>query len=197
MRIAIDHTTLYRYSEPTRSVIQLLKVTPRSFVGQTVLDWRVDVDCDARLREARDGYGNVVHMLYVDRPVQRLCINVTGRVLTEDQAGRVRGLDYQLPPPVFVRATPLTRPGPAIQALADELSAHAWVEAFVDDLGWIAFDPANGICADDAYVRVACGLDYRDAAPVAGARAGGGSEELTVEVEVRETRRQSQAQGQN
>ena len=57
-------------------------------------------------------------------------------------------------------------------------AAHAWAEAWVGDLGWVAFDPANGICADDAYVRVACGLDYRDAAPVAGARSGGGAERI-------------------
>ena len=74
---------------------------------------------------------------------------------------------------------------------------HAWAEAWVEDLGWVAFDPVNGISTDDAYVRVACGLDYRDAAPVAGARSGGGGEELTVEVEVSETRRQAQIQSQS
>ena len=50
------------------------------------------------------------------------------------------------------------------------------------DLGWVAFDPTNGICADDAYVRVACGLDYRDAAPVAGARRVAAPSNSTVEV---------------
>src|SRR3546814_2710912 len=45
-------------------------------------------------------------------------------------------------------------------------AAHAWAEAHVPGLGWVAFDPANGICADEHYVRVAAGLDYRDAAPV-------------------------------
>jgi transglutaminase-like putative cysteine protease len=73
-------------------------------------------------------------------------------------------------------------------------ASHAWAEAWVGDLGWVAFDPANGISADDAYVRVACGLDYRDAAPVAGARSGGGAEELTVEVAVNETQQQAQSQ---
>jgi transglutaminase-like putative cysteine protease len=38
------------------------------------------------------------------------------------------------------------------------------------DLGWIAFDPTNGICATDAHVRVAVGLDYLGAAPVRGTR---------------------------
>ena len=68
MRLHIDHSTVYQYAEPTRRVIQLLRLTPSSFVGQSVMDWRVDVDCDARLREGRDGFGNVTHMLYVDQP---------------------------------------------------------------------------------------------------------------------------------
>ena len=39
----------------------------------------------------------------------------------------------------------------------------------VEDLGWVGFDPANGICATERYVRVATGLDYLGAAPVRGA----------------------------
>src|SRR6185295_13476069 len=76
-------------------------------------------------------------------------------------------------------------------------AAHAWAEAWVGDLGWVAFDPTNGISPDDAYVRVACGLDYRDAAPVAGARSGGGAEDLKVEVSVSEMQQQAQHQSQS
>ena len=47
-------------------------------------------------------------------------------------------------------------------------AGHAWAEAFVPELGWVGFDPANGICATDAHVRVAVGLDYLGAAPVRG-----------------------------
>ncbi|HLZ78067.1 MAG TPA: hypothetical protein VKQ09_01905 [Sphingomonas sp.] len=49
---------------------------------------------------------------------------------------------------------------------------------------WIGLDAGNGISPDEAYVRVAVGLDYRDAAPVAGARVGGGAETMQVEVSV-------------
>ncbi len=63
-------------------------------------------------------------------------------------------------------------------------AAHAWAEAFVPDLGWVAFDAANGICATDAHIRVAVGLDYLGAAPTRGARYGGGDEELDVTVRV-------------
>jgi transglutaminase-like putative cysteine protease len=277
MRLTVHHTTTYRYSEPARKVIQLLRVTPSSFLGQGVLDWRIDVDCDAKLREGRDGYGNVTHMLYVDEPTPLLSITVAGRVLTEDKHGIVQGLPYDLPAGVFLRPTPLTSAGPAIDEIARMLrkgkgdtlerlhrlagwlhqniffdtsatevettaeqacaaghgvcqdfthmfiaacraaamparyvsghlfrrdgnhfqeAAHAWAEAWVEHLGWVAFDAVNGISTDDAYIRVACGLDYRDAAPIAGARAGGGEEELAVEVRVSETAAQGQAQTQ-
>jgi transglutaminase-like putative cysteine protease len=63
-------------------------------------------------------------------------------------------------------------------------AGHAWAEAFVQDLGWIGFDPANGICTTDAHARVAIGLDYLGAAPVRGTRYGGGMETLTVSVKV-------------
>ena len=69
MQLTVHYATTYTYAEPARRVIQLLRVTPSSFAGQSVLDWRIDVDRDARLREGRDGYGNVTHMLYVDSPI--------------------------------------------------------------------------------------------------------------------------------
>lgn len=61
---------------------------------------------------------------------------------------------------------------------------HAWAEAYVDGLGWVGFDVSNGISPDARYVRVATGLDYRDAAPVSGMRIGGAGEVLEVQIEV-------------
>lgn len=72
-------------------------------------------------------------------------------------------------------------------------AGHAWVESFIPDLGWVAFDPTHKICATDAYVRIAIGLDYLGAAPVRGARAGGDGETLMVAVHVDQAQRQSQS----
>jgi len=71
-------------------------------------------------------------------------------------------------------------------------AGHAWAEAFVPELGWVAFDPTNGICATEAHVRVAVGLDYLGAAPVRGSRSGGGTETLSVAVHIDQAGRQSQ-----
>jgi transglutaminase-like putative cysteine protease len=64
----------------------------------------------------------------------------------------------------------------------EQEAGHAWAEAFVSDIGWIGFDPANGMCPTDAYIRVAAGLDYLGAAPVRGTRRGGGTEGLAVTI---------------
>jgi transglutaminase-like putative cysteine protease len=63
-------------------------------------------------------------------------------------------------------------------------AGHAWMEAYVPDLGWVGFDPTHAIAPTDAYVRLAVGLDYLGAAPVRGTRFGGGAEQLDVSVKV-------------
>jgi transglutaminase-like putative cysteine protease len=77
--------------------------------------------------------------------------------------------------------------------VTDQEAGHAWAEAHVPDLGWVAFDAANGICATDSHVRVAVGLDYLGAAPVRGSRQGGGQEAMEVTVQVDQTQRQMQS----
>ena len=75
-------------------------------------------------------------------------------------------------------------------------AGHAWAEAYVEKLGWVGFDPTNGISATDAHVRVAAGLDYLGAAPVRGTRYGGSGETLKVAVHVDQARQQTQSQSQ-
>ncbi len=69
-----------------------------------------------------------------------------------------------------------------VQAVAH----HAWAEAHVPDLGWVGFDPANGICPSEHYLRLACGFDANGAAPVTGVRKGSLEETLTVDVTVKQ-----------
>lgn len=66
-------------------------------------------------------------------------------------------------------------------------AGHAWAEAYVEDLGWVGFDPTHGISTSERHLRVAVGLDYQDAAPVRGARRGGGAETMHVEVDAFDT----------
>ncbi|MEQ9662099.1 MAG: transglutaminase family protein [Parasphingopyxis sp.] len=273
MRLDIEHVTHYAFTEPQRRLVQLLRATPSSFAAQHVVDWHIDVDCDARIRPGRDGYGNHYTMLYVDGPVEAIELTVSGEVLTDNRHGMIEDANEPLPPPVFLRSTGLSQADDAIRSFARDVenaesdplkrmhllmerllneirfeptldaverdaatafaanrgvcqdhahifcaaaraigtparyisghlfrrdgateqeASHAWAEAWLEDLGWVGFDPANGISPDDAYVRIACGLDYREAAPVAGRRLGGGDERMRVDVRVTEAHMQHQ-----
>lgn len=66
----------------------------------------------------------------------------------------------------------------------EQVASHAWAEAHVAGLGWVAFDAANGISPDERYVRIAVGRDYRDAMPVSGIRLGMAEERLEVRITV-------------
>jgi len=62
--------------------------------------------------------------------------------------------------------------------------SHAWVDAWLADIGWVSVDVSNRCLADSAYVRLAIGLDYHDACPVSGVRVGGGMETMQAGVNV-------------
>jgi transglutaminase-like putative cysteine protease len=66
----------------------------------------------------------------------------------------------------------------------EQQAGHGWAEAHIDELGWVGFDVANGVCPDERYVRVATGFDYNDAAPVTGISLGVGGSELSVVLSV-------------
>ena len=76
--------------------------------------------------------------------------------------------------------------------ITDQEAGHAWTEAHVEGLGWVAFDPTNGISATDAHIRVAIGLDYLGAAPIRRTRYGGNGESMDVAIAVEQSRQQVQ-----
>ncbi len=68
----------------------------------------------------------------------------------------------------------------------DQDGSHAWAEAHIDGLGWVGFDPANRVSPDDRYLRVATGLDYKEAAPISGMRLGDSGEKMSVSLQVQQ-----------
>jgi transglutaminase-like putative cysteine protease len=65
-----------------------------------------------------------------------------------------------------------------------EGASHAWIEAFIPDLGWIAFDPTNNLIGADRHIRVALGRDYADVPPTRGVHKGEAQSALSVAVTV-------------
>lgn len=162
MRLSIDHRTSYRFSVPQLRLVQMLRLTPSDTDDQTIAAWRIDVDCDARLREGRDGFGNRTTMLYVDGPISAIEIAVSGEVLTGEIDGLVSGAPEPLPPVLFTRSTPATIADEAITAFAEAArgnEARAKLEAVADALhGRFALNhdrPEAGVTAAAAFARPA------------------------------------------
>ena len=118
MRLAVDHRTTYRFSSPQARLIQMLRLNAEDTHDQSVASWNIHVDCDARFRRGRDGFGNVTTMLYVDGPIDGIEITVSGEVLTNSSRGIVHGAHEPLPPALFLRETDLTTPDADIRDFA-------------------------------------------------------------------------------
>jgi transglutaminase-like putative cysteine protease len=63
-------------------------------------------------------------------------------------------------------------------------ATHAWLEAFLPELGWVGFDPTNNLIAAERHIRVAIGRDYADVPPTRGVFKGKATDELSVGVRV-------------
>jgi transglutaminase-like putative cysteine protease len=121
-----------------------------------------------------DGFGNLVHLVTVNRRHQQLTIEAGGTVETEDRHGVVAGLAKDIPPRVFLKETAQTRPDAAIRELAastegsDTLARlHALSNAVRDRVEYApgatgvhtgaaeALADGEGVCQDHAHVFIA------------------------------------------
>ena len=75
---------------------------------------------------------------------------------------------------------------------ARQMESHAWADIWLEGLGWQSFDVLNQCKTNGKHVRLAVGLDYREASPVSGMRVGGGDEAMKVSVQVEQIQQQSQ-----
>jgi len=73
----------------------------------------------------------------------------------------------------------------AMERVIGGLASHAWVEAFIPDIGWFGLDPTSGIFFEPQHIRVAYGRDYGDVPPVRGVYKGHAGQSLSVDVLVR------------
>lgn len=70
------------------------------------------------------------------------------------------------------------------QGFMGDAQMHAWVEAYVPEIGWIGFDPTNNILAATDHIKVCHGRDYEDCAPLKGVVFGPGTNTSVHKVQV-------------
>ncbi|MDP1576523.1 MAG: transglutaminase N-terminal domain-containing protein, partial [Cypionkella sp.] len=123
MLLSVEHVTVYRYDRPVRGVVQSHRLTPSGCQGQKVLDWKVVVSDGLPGGAFRDGAGDWVQGWTVAGPVDEIEVRVSGRVLTTDLAGILRGHKELVPPEAYLRNTEATFADAALQELGQIIAA--------------------------------------------------------------------------
>jgi transglutaminase-like putative cysteine protease len=94
----------------------------------------------------------------------------------------LRGLGL---PASYVSGYLRTVPPPGKKRLEGADATHAWVDLWCGDaLGWVGFDPTNGIVVAEDHIVLAVGRDYSDIAPIGGMVLGPGDQKIKVGVDV-------------
>ncbi len=117
MRIAISHTTRYRFDQPSPHGLQRLRLTPRSCAVQTVRDWRMAVT-GASVEAEYDDHNQNCTTLISFGGGSEIEVASHGVVETLDCAGVVGKHTGFMPLWSFLNQTDLTRPGPLMRRLA-------------------------------------------------------------------------------
>ncbi|MBM9594841.1 transglutaminase family protein [Roseitranquillus sediminis] len=174
MRLSVRHRSTYRFAAPMRAVVQSHRLTPSSFEGQRVLDWRVEVEDAVFGAELTDGAGNHIRTMFMLGPVEELMVDVTGQVETADLSGVLRGHREQVPPLAYLRTTRATRSDLALTELAESAGgatpldrAHSLAAAVSDAIRYEpgrtheattaaeALEAGVGVCQDHAHALIA------------------------------------------
>jgi transglutaminase-like putative cysteine protease len=124
VKLVVRHQTIYRYSAATSRIVLMLRLRPADFGGQKVLSWNVSVDDVAADRFTPNAWGDFEAVFQHREPASEIHIVASGMVDTTDCAGVVSGLKRDVPPGVFLRATPLTAPEDAIVALGQNAQGN-------------------------------------------------------------------------
>lgn len=266
MRLKISHVTKYHYTEPVQYSLQQVRLTPKSRAGQTVIDWNTNIEGGNKELEFEDQHDNHVMLVSIQDGESDLSIHSQGEIETTDTNGIIGELGGYAQLWYYKSSTPLTRPGPHLAKLVNNLgddfdgdiarmhalsgiisrsvtyqtgkthaettaeealenghgvcqdhahifiaaarlmgyparyvsgylmmddrveqdASHAWAEVHAQGIGWIGFDVSNDICPDERYVRIATGLDYKEAAPISGLRFGPSAESMIVSLQVQQ-----------
>jgi transglutaminase-like putative cysteine protease len=173
MRLKISHTTEYHYADPVQYSLQRLRLTPKNYPGQTVRGWKTAVHGANLEAGYTDHFGNHVDLVSTDAEQVTIRIVAEGEVETEDRAGMFGPHQGFVPLWLYLRETPLTKPGRLVRELAkssageSELSrmhdlmaklheavAYRQGETAADTTAEQALEKKQGVCQDHAHVFI-------------------------------------------
>ncbi|WP_025691874.1 transglutaminase family protein [Paenibacillus zanthoxyli] len=86
MKIQINHTTRYTYTEPVTDSVNEIRLTPRTNYRQSCFHHEVEIFPPANILTYEDFFGNRVHAYSVNKPHTEMVIHTRATVVTVDKA---------------------------------------------------------------------------------------------------------------
>ncbi|MES2302796.1 MAG: transglutaminase family protein [Pseudomonadota bacterium] len=125
MRIAVDHTTHYVFSEPVSRGMQRLRLMPKASSGQRVIEWNMTFEGAQLQVEYDDANCNHVSLISFDPGAHEVTIRCHGIVDTNDEAGIIGRHSGFMPMWLFLEQTDLTRTGQRMRGLIGGLQSES------------------------------------------------------------------------
>lgn len=122
MRLAIRHVTRYDFARPVAHGLQRLRLKPKPTHGQSVLEWRMELEGAVVEAEYDDHHHNRVTLVSVQPMATAVSVACSGVIDTSDKVGIVGPHVGNMPLWCFLRQTELTRPGARLRALVSSLA---------------------------------------------------------------------------
>lgn len=173
MRLKISHMTEYSYEEPVEFALQRLRLTPKDWPGQKVLQWQTLVNGASQEASYDDHFGNRVELVSISGGETSIRIMASGEVETEERNGVFGPHLGHVPLWLYHRETPLTKAGKLIKELAKSVEGdgelarmHALMSAIHETVEYRkdvttpettaeqALEQKVGVCQDHAHIFV-------------------------------------------
>jgi transglutaminase-like putative cysteine protease len=124
MKFQISHELNYSYDSPVRLSTQYLRLSPRDTGRQKVLEWKLETPGQAI--RTTDGFGNILHVLTLDKQVSEIWIHAGGTVETSSSIDEPTDFTgTPLSPLLFLRPTASTRAEGELAAFAETYRQRA------------------------------------------------------------------------
>ncbi|WP_369991517.1 transglutaminase family protein [Pseudomonas xanthosomatis] len=171
MKLSIRHDTTYSYASDVCNSIQFLRLTPRSSQRQRIDAWQLELPC--KVKAQIDPYGNILHVLTLDKPHGHLALTASGQVEIDPDCEHEAESQSPLP---FLRSSQLTQADDALRTFAarhcgehrDRAALIGLMQGLAEHMPYSpgatsvgttaseAFSGAAGVCQDHTHAFLAC-----------------------------------------
>ncbi len=121
MILDISHITHYHFGTAPQYGLQQIRLSPQAHAGQRILDWDLSFTGATVEADYTDHYQNIVHLISLDSQITELTVKSQGRLEMTNTSGIVGPHSGYTPLWLFLRQTPLTRPGNGVLKLASDM----------------------------------------------------------------------------